>query len=226
MKTIARLARELTARRREIKLRRRRIDRLPRGVERTRLVRYQRKVRARAAKVRKALMRRRRKQTPKIVDAGLRPANLFGSLGPITAITGHYTAGPRDRNDEHALDLFRAYDSGHRANGWGGIGYHYGITAAGTIVLLRPVSMKGAHVGGWNTGNVGVVCHGTTGDAPTAAQVRAWRWLLDQAHTPAMPVSHRAPVRLRGKALRGHNDWPSHTTNSCPGGFKPMYRAG
>lgn len=57
---LARLVRELAARRRDIRARRKRIKALPKGKRRTRLVRYQRKVRRRADKVRVAIIGIRR----------------------------------------------------------------------------------------------------------------------------------------------------------------------
>ncbi len=156
----------------------------------------------------------------RVVRLGAVVDNRFGGLGMITGVIGHYTAGPRDKNDADALRLWRQYHAQHRAQGWGGIGYHYGITAAGSIVLLRPVGMKGAHTAGANTGKVGVVMHGTTGDKPTAAQAEAVRWLAKYAHTEAMPAAHRTPRPLSGVPWYGHNDF---NATGCPGAFKTVY---
>ncbi|EHN09439.1 hypothetical protein PAI11_37730 [Patulibacter medicamentivorans] len=159
---------------------------------------------------------------PKIVRLNVTIRDLFGPLGPLVGTVGHYTAGPRDTSDSHALALWRQYHAQHAAQGWGGIGYHLGITTAGTLALLRPVALKGAHVGGHNTGRIGVVVHGTTGQRMTAAQRATWRWLLANAHTTAMPASHRAPRRLRDLTVWGHNDlFPT----SCPGAFETDYKA-
>jgi hypothetical protein len=166
---------------------------------------------------------------PKIYGPGVTGMtfqNLFGALGAERSVTGHYTAGPRDRSDQHALQLCRQYHQAHKAKGWGGMGYHYCITRKGNIVLLRPLHLKGAHTGGHNTGNVGVMMHGTTGDKPTTAQRRAYRWLLANAHTKRMPRTHRTDHDLRGARRMGHNSWPGHQTNGCPGSFKPLYLRG
>ena len=168
---------------------------------------------------------------PRIVTAraqGLAFANVFGDLGPELHVTGHHTAGPKDRNDEHAKQLIRSYHLAHRAKGWGGIGYHYCVTRKGTILCLRPTLLKGAHVGGHNTSNVGVVFHGTTGDRPTRAQARAFRWLLLNAHTSKMPAAHRTDRKINKPhaTRRGHNDWAGHESNSCPGTHKHMILTG
>lgn len=155
---------------------------------------------------------------PRIVDLEL-VAN--GELVPqprIDGVVGHYTAGPTDRDDAHAAQLFRGIDRQHKAQGWTMAGYGFGLSRNGTIFLLRPATMIGAHVLGHNTGNVGVVCNGTTGDKPTAAQAKSFRWLLHNAHTDAFPKEFR--VDLRGLRVKGHNDLGP---TACPGQFKTMY---
>lgn len=152
--------------------------------------------------------------------------NLFGALGPERYVTGHYTAGPRDISDQHAIQLIQSYHQMHKAKGWGGLGYHYAITKKGNIILGRPLHLKGAHTGGANSNNVGVVMHGTTGDTPTFAQRRAYRWLLANAHTKNVPATHRTALALRGAQRMGHNSWAQHKSNGCPGSFKLMYLNG
>jgi N-acetylmuramoyl-L-alanine amidase len=210
--------------RRRLRFRTRRLKAAKRAGVPKRVVHWERLVNDAAKRVGLRRQQLADRQAPRIVRARLNFENVFGALGPVRYVTGHYTAGPRDRSLDHALDLFAAYHGEHRAKGWGGIGYHLGLTQDGVIVLLRPVRLKGAHVGGWNTGNVGVVCHGTTGDEPTPAQRRAYAWLLQNAHTRAMPRSHR--VDLRAAKRMGHNSWSGHESNSCPGAFKAMYLNG
>ncbi len=166
---------------------------------------------------------------PRIITAraqGLAFANVFGELGQERFVTVHHTAGPTDHDDQHAMALCRQYHAQHKRQGWGGAGYHYCITRRGTILCLRPTRLKGAHVGGHNTANVGVVFHGTTGDRPTKAQVASFRWLLVNAHTKRMPSAHRTDRRLNRpySTRRGHNQWPGHTSNACPGTHKPILR--
>jgi len=68
--------------------------------------------------------------------------------------------------------------------------------------------------------------HGTTGDKPTRAQRRAYRWLLANAHTRRLPRTHRTDQDLRAATRRGHNSWSGHRANACPGSFKPMFLKG
>ncbi|MEH3055559.1 MAG: peptidoglycan recognition family protein [Patulibacter minatonensis] len=166
---------------------------------------------------------------PKIVTAtqiGLRFTNVFGALGPERFVTGHHTAGPKDTSDAHAMSLARTYHADHARKGWGGLGYHYMITRRGTILCLRPTALKGAHVGGHNSNNIGIVCNGTVGDRPSIRQRRALKWLLANAHTAAMPKAHRTDVSLVHATRRGHNDWSGHQSNACPGTHKKMYLSG
>ena len=159
-------------------------------------------------------------------STGLHFRNLFGALGPELHVTGHYSAGAVDKSDKDAIATVRSYHRAHAAKSWGGLGYHYVITRKGNIILGRPVALKGAHVGGWNTGNVGVMMMGTTGDKPSYRQRRAYKWLLANAHTTRLPRSHRTDRSLRAAKRHGHNSWSGHTSNGCPGSFKPMYLKG
>lgn len=160
--------------------------------------------------------------TPKIVPLGETVAAQFGGLGPIVRTIGHYTAGPRDTSDAHALSLWRQYHAQHKRQGWGGIGYHYGITSAGTIVTLRPIGYKGAHTAGMNTGSPGIVVHGGPGQRMTTKQRAALTWLYDNAHTSAMPAAHRSPKNLRRVHHGVHRDY---NATQCPDTYELDYKA-
>lgn len=164
---------------------------------------------------------------PRIVTAralGLTFRNLFGELGPETSVVGHHTAGPKDRDRRHAADLIRTYHRQHAAQGYGGLGYHYMIARDGTILCGRPTYLKGAHVAAQNSGRIGVVFCGTTGDKPTRAQARSYRWLLAHAHTSALPRAHRTDRDLRRVPVLGHKDVPGQST-ACPGTHHRMIRS-
>ncbi len=159
---------------------------------------------------------------PKIVRLAVTIALLWGALGGVQRTIGHYTAGLRDTSDAHAIALWRGYHAQHKAQGWGGIGYHLGITSAGTIVLLRPVNGKGAHTAGKNTGSIGIVVHGGPGQRMTERQRAALEWLYDNAHTTAMPASHRPPRSLRDVPHTVHRD---HNATQCPDTYALDYKA-
>jgi hypothetical protein len=158
---------------------------------------------ARAMVARREAQLRELEAAPKVITQNLSFTNVFGGLGTVKFLTAHHSAGPVDLSDEHAKSLNAQYHRDHANKGWGGIGYHYNITRNGTIIRLRPKWMKGAHVGGWNTGNLGVMFHGNYETAqPNAAQLRSYRWLVQQVGNPAR---------------RGHKDWSGHASNLCPG---------
>lgn len=148
-------------------------------------------------------------------ESGLRSANsdLFGPLGEIYAVTFHHSAGPRATSKARCQELNRAYQIQHINQGWGDIGYHFCVDDLGRVYHLRPVDWKGAHVGGWNTGNVGIMFHGNFVSAePTDAMKETLEWFFKGGL-----------YRLTGqnednyKLARGHREWSGHTSNACPG---------
>jgi hypothetical protein len=166
---------------------------------------------------------------PRIITAasqGLKFQDLFGPLGDEYYVTGHWTAGVWDKSLSHARSLCRSYHRSHAAKGWGGIGYHFCVTRGGLILCLRPTYLKGAHVGGHNSNNIGVMFHGgyPTKSRPTMTtpQGNAFHWLLRNAHTDRMPRAHRTdrPLYKPHTKRLGHNDWSGHGSNACPGSYK------
>ncbi len=214
---VARWRARLTTRRALLAAARKRHEWFPTASSRALLEKRKRQV-AEAERV----IARRTRSTPRVRALGATVEDRFGPLGPIVRTIGHYTAGPRDTSDNHAFALWRQYHSQHINQGWGGIGYHYGITSAGTIALLRPVALKGAHTAQKNTGSVGIVVHGGPGQRMTPAQRLALEWLYDHAHTSALPARHRAPVSLRGVHHGVHNDY---NATQCPDDYEIDYKA-
>lgn len=148
-------------------------------------------------------------------QAGLREdvdSDCFGPLGRITAVTIHHSAGPKATSKARAQALHRAYQSQHIGQGWGDIGYHFGVDDHGRIYRLRPLGTKGAHVGSHNTGNVGIMFHGNFDlHRPTAAQRRTLKWLFQGG------IYHLTGAHERDVIVRGHWEWPGHNSNACPG---------
>ncbi len=97
-------------------------------------------------------------------DVGIKMVNAdkFGELGEISAITFHHSAAPRARSKAQAQALHRAFQKDH-------IGSRdlatSDITGRWTIMDdstgCVPSSSRGAHTGGHNTGNVGIMVHGS-----------------------------------------------------------------
>lgn len=149
-------------------------------------------------------------------DVGISPANpgLFGSLGEIQAVTFHHSAGPRARTKAAAQALHRAFQRDHISQGWGDIGYHFSIDDLGRVYKLRDIQYKGAHTGGHNTGNVGVMLHGNYDlDVLTDAQADTLRWLF-RGGLQTLTGQAESSFAL----VRGHQEWPGPTNQTaCPG---------
>lgn len=149
------------------------------------------------------------------VESGMLDADSysFGRLGEPYAITIHHSAGPRAPSKARAVELNRAYQRQHINQGWGDIGYHASMDDLGRFYRLRPRDAKGAHVGGHNTGNHGLMIHGNFEfDELTSKQRDSIEWLFKGGLIVLFGE------REAGYALaRGHREWPGHTSNACPG---------
>lgn len=164
-------------------------------------------------KAKRAARRLRNRFKPKVIDLALwRTAQgPLARQGSLNGTVGHYTAGPLDDDgDDEAISLWRAYDRAHKAQGWSCLGYPWGVTRDGTIVLLRGRQYVGAHTLGHNTGWDGCSVHGTTGDTWTKPQLRAFRYALKKFGTIDKPVY-------------GHREMPGQST-ACPGNFLAGYK--
>ena len=95
----------------------------------------------------------------------------------------------------------------HEDRGWADVGYHFMIDKDGTIYEGRDLTVRGAHVSGYNTGSAGVCLFGDFRfEAPSQVQLNSLyalnNWLV---------------FRLQLTHLTGHqqfNDW-----TECPGTF-------
>lgn len=125
----------------------------------------------------------------------------------ISHIVVHYSATFADQN----LTV-KDIDKMHRDRGWQMVGYHHVIRRDGVVEQGRPETMVGAHVGGQNTGKIGICCIGG----------------LDRATGPNKGVDNRTPAqidsliklirdllkRYPGATVVGHRDLAA---TQCPG---------
>lgn len=146
-----------------------------------------------------------------IVDGDM---HKFGALGEPEYITFHHSAGPRARDKATAQRLNRAYLNQHIDQGWGWIGYHFGMDDHGRIYKFRDVSTKGAHTGGHNSRNIGIMVHGNYDhDRLTWRQYRTLRWLF-RGGFYILTGEPEDGFSL----VRGHQEWPGPTNaTACPG---------
>lgn len=90
--------------------------------------------------------------------------------------------------------------------GFADIAYHFVIGPDGAIYEGRPLNVRGAHVGGYNTGSIGIVLMGNFElKEPPPEQVAALEALIDYL-TSSYPITH----------LAGHKDFNPDDTQ-CPG---------
>ena len=90
---------------------------------------------------------------------------------PIKKVIIHHTGFEAPYK---GLSSWEAIHKAHKAKGWSGIGYHYGVSPEGNLWVLRPVHLVGAHCVGHNSDSVGIVLWGK-GEKPLAQLISAVR---------------------------------------------------
>jgi len=137
-------------------------------------------------------------------------AVLMNRMKPVRSITIHHDGMPPVALTSPAavagrIELIRA---GHRARGWGDIGYHLIVDPLGNAWQGRPLVWQGAHVKDRNEGNVGILVLGNFEvSRPTDAQLAT---LADSIAT--LRRFYRVPTR----SIHTHREWPGANT-LCPG---------
>lgn len=161
---------------------------------------------------------------------------------PVQKLTVHHTA--TDNDDPDPAATVRAIYRYHAVDrGWGDIGYQFLVDEAGNVYEGRhtdddpgtPAGLRrtdtgayegvtAAHVGGWNSGNIGVAALGTfTDPRPTAGAQRGLERILASLATrtgvkATGSDTYRNPVNgetWEGPNIPGHQDF---TATECPGG--------
>lgn len=124
---------------------------------------------------------------------------------PIHSLTIHCAATPEGRDVKA-----KTIDDWDRAK-FGQVSYHWVIELDGTAVRGLRDDQKGAHVGGKNTGNLGI-CY--VGGMDKQMKVPK------DTRTPAQIATMARLVRdyrkqYPGIVIRGHRDWPG-VAKACP----------
>lgn len=128
----------------------------------------------------------------------------MAKLGPVKYVTIHCAATPEGRDVK--ASTINEWDKAK----FGQISYHYVVELDGTAVRTLPDDVKGAHVGGANTGNIGICYIGgcdkrmNAKDTRTDAQKITIRRLVDEYK-----------AKYPGVIVRGHRDWPN-VKKACP----------
>lgn len=155
---------------------------------------------------------------------------------PAQVLTVHHTA-TRNGDTDPAATVRAIYRYHAIDQGWGDIGYHFLIDEQGRVYEGRYSGDDGdpaheaatgkmvtaAHVGGWNSGNLGVALLGNlrTRQPTTAARTSLERVLADLAGRhgldPLARTDYVNPITAATKnvaVISGHRDWES---TECPG---------
>ena len=107
-----------------------------------------------------------------------------------------------------ARERLRTIQRYHMQKNWDGIGYHFAIDGRGHVWQCRPLQYQGAHVGGENTRNLGILVMGNFEvQHPTQNQLKS----LEKA----LQIFHQA-YKIPGSPIKGHKEYASAAT-LCPG---------
>ena len=131
-------------------------------------------------------------------------------------LTLHHAAGWQAWTIDQGKEQVKAIQEFHQdGRGWSDIGYHFLVDMGGNIYQGRPESVIGAHVGGANTGNIGVCilgcyhppetgwsCYDTVTDETENALIHLYAWIADS-------------YSIDPQVLLGHRDYFGST--ACPG---------
>jgi len=139
-------------------------------------------------------------------------SNMTPLKGAWSKLTVHHSAetssDPSGGSLEDSAASLRGIQRFHiEEKGWGDIGYHFMIDAAGRIFEGRELNWQGAHAGGANNAqNVGICLLGDfERRAPTAAALKSLELLVDDL---------RQRFKIRENRLYAHKEL---NTTSCPG---------
>ena len=133
-------------------------------------------------------------------------------------ITIHHTVSPVSPQPAYENNVrgIQAYHMDSR--GWCDVGYHFLVTADGRAFEAREAHLLGAHVGGQNTGNVGISmigCFHTSGCSGLGATQPPAIMVDRVAELVAQNASHYG-ISISANTVMGHRDNPGQST-SCPG---------
>jgi hypothetical protein len=165
----------------------------------------------------------------------------------VQTLTVHHTGFDDDQPDP-AATIRSIYYNQAVGNGWGDVGYHLFVDDAGRVyegtfsdadpvpvfgpelVDGRPQMVNGAHVGGFNAGNIGVCLIGDfTSRRPSAAARRSLTVVLALLSAacgldPTGTTDYVNPISGASATLAtvsGHRDWhaanPAAGPTECPG---------
>lgn len=131
----------------------------------------------------------------------------YPALGAIKFLTIHCAATPEGR--DNSAEEVRRWD----IDRFGQPSYHHVIELDGDAIRHLKDTEKGAHVGGHNTGNIGICYVGGTTTLNAGAKPKDTRTNAQKVAMRTLIRTYQA--RYPGIIIRGHNEWPG-VTKACP----------
>lgn len=155
---------------------------------------------------------------PRIISReewGAAPPNGDYSNHPyFDKLTLHHAACCGAENIQEGMEAVRNIQDFHiNGRGWTDIGYHFLVDRAGNIYQGRPETVLGAHVGGANTGNIGVCLLGCY--HPPEANCDQIMTLTSRDSIVKLFAWISQTYGQDPNVLLGHRDY--YGTTSCPG---------
>lgn len=129
----------------------------------------------------------------------------MAALGPVKYLTIHCAATPEGRANTAAEVAKWDIEK------FGQESYHHVITLDGVAHRRLADTVKGAHVGGANTGNIGICYVG--GMSKDMKAPKDTRTAPQKATLARLVKEYRA--KYPGIIVRGHNEWPG-VSKACP----------
>ena len=126
------------------------------------------------------------------------------ALGPVKFLTVHCAATPEGRHVSAAQ--INEWDKAK----FGQISYHWVVELDGNMVRTLRDDQKGAHVGGANTGNIGICYIGGVDKKLNPKDTRT-----DAQKKSLLTLIRTYKERYPGIVIRGHRDWPG-VKKACP----------
>ena len=149
-------------------------------------------------------------------DWGARATRCRDGDASKSRIAIHYTVTPSENAERQVRGIQRYHMD---TNGWCDVGYHFLVGVDGTIYEGRPLELLGAHVGGNNTGNVGIAfvgcfhpsreCAPWGPSRPPEAMIEAGGRLLGR-------IAELYGIAPSRGTVKGHKEHRGAST-SCPG---------
>lgn len=126
------------------------------------------------------------------------------ALGEVKFLTIHCAATPEGRHV--SADQITAWDKAK----FGQTSYHWVVELDGSTHRTLRDDQKGAHVGGKNTGNIGICYVGGVDKKLNPKDTRT-----DAQKQSLLTLIRTYKARYPGITIRGHRDWPG-VKKACP----------